>query len=375
MDLIVELPPSNGFNSIFVCVDRFTKMAHFIPTNSDVTAEQAASLYLQNVFRLHGLPGDIVSDRGQQFTSRFTRRLLDLCDVKGNHSTAYHPQTDGQTERTNQTLEQYLRIYCDYQQDDWHNLLPYAEFVYNNTQSSSTLISPFFANYGYHPRCNLRVLTPSPSESVNPTAELLVEKFKQLHLVLRANLQQSQEDYKKYHDRHAKEPPPINIGDMVWLNRRNIRTTRPSQKLDVKRMGPFKVEEIVGESKLAYRLALPPQMRIHPVFHVSLLEPYHQSSITSRQQPNPPPIEVEGELEYAVERILDSRIVNGRLKYHVDWEGWGPSDRTWEDHDELNRHAAGAIADFHEQYPTRPSIKDIRTRPPVASKRRSNRRN
>ena len=133
MDLIMELPVSNGFNSILVCVDRFSKMSHFIPTNSDLMAEGAASLYLQNVFRLHGLPNDIVSDRGQQFTSRFTRRLLELCEIKNNYSTAYHPQSDGQTERTNQTLEHYLRTYCDHQQDDWHDLLPYAEFVYNNT--------------------------------------------------------------------------------------------------------------------------------------------------------------------------------------------------------------------------------------------------
>jgi hypothetical protein len=373
MDLIVELPPSSGLNSILVCVDRFTKMAHFIPTNSDVTAEQAAKLYLNNVFKLHGLPGDIVSDRGQQFTSRFTRRLLDLCDVKGNHSTAYHPQSDGQTERTNQTLEQYLRIYCDYQQDDWHDLLPFAEFVYNNTQSSSTLITPFFANYGYHPRCNLRV-TASDSESINPTAEILVEKFKQLHSVLRSNLQTAQDRYKEHYDRHAQEPPVLNVGDMVWLNRKNIRTNRPSQKLDVKRMGPFRVEGIVGESKLAYRLALPHQMRVHPVFHVSLLEPYHQSSITSRRQPDPPPIEVEGELEYVVERILDSRIVNGRLKYHVDWEGWGPSDRTWEDHDELNRHAKDAIADFHQRCPGRPSAADVPSRSRPATRRSSRRK-
>jgi hypothetical protein len=182
MDLIVELPSSNGFDAIFVCVDRLTKMAHFMPTHSTITAEQAASLYIQNVFRLHGLPVDIVSDRGQQFTSRFTRRLLELCDIQGNRSTAYHPQSDGQTERTNQTLEQYLRIYCDYQQDDWHDLLPFSEFVYNNTQSSSTQLTPFFANYGYHPRCNLQLA--APGESINPTAEVLVERLRKLHTLL-----------------------------------------------------------------------------------------------------------------------------------------------------------------------------------------------
>ena len=118
MDYIVELPPSNGHNAILVCVDRLTKMAHFCPTTTNVTAEETAKLYVKHVFKNHGLPSDIVSDRGAQFTSAFTTKLLKLCDIHSNKSTAYHPQSDGQTERVNQTLEQYLRIFCDYQQDN-----------------------------------------------------------------------------------------------------------------------------------------------------------------------------------------------------------------------------------------------------------------
>jgi hypothetical protein len=368
MDLIVELPLSDGFDAILVCVDRFTKMAHFIPTNSNVTAEQAAQLYLRNVFRLHGLPSDIVSDRGQQFTSRFTRRLLELCDIKGNRSTAYHPQSDGQTERTNQTLEQYLRIYCDYQQDDWYDLLSYAEFVYNNTQNASTKLTPFFANKGYHPRYLLPV--SAPAESVNPTAERLVEQFRQLHGVLRDNLQHAQTQYKTYHDRHAKPAPQFQVGDQVWLNRRNIRTNRPSRKLDVKRMGPFQIEEIVGESQLAYRLQLPPQMRIHPVFHVSLLEPYKENRLAGRTQERPPPVEVEGELEYEVKEIVDSKVVRGKLQYHVEWVGYGPEERTWEPVEHVG-HAADAIEEYHQRYPNRPSPRDLPQPPPRRSQRRT----
>ena len=108
MDFIVELPESNGFNAILVCVDRLTKMAHFCPTTTNVTAEDTADLYLRHVFKHHGLPTDVVSNRGTQFVSRFSRRLYDLCKIKHNKSTAYHPQSDGQTERVNQVLEQYL---------------------------------------------------------------------------------------------------------------------------------------------------------------------------------------------------------------------------------------------------------------------------
>ena len=125
---------------------------------------------------------------------------------------------------------------------------------------------------------------------------------------LHSNLQQAQERYKKKHDLHTHPAPDIKVGDKVWLNRRNIRTTRPSWKLDVKRMGPFQVLEVVGGAKLVYKLELLAQMQIHPVFHVSLLEPYHESMFLGRVQATPKPVEVEGELEYEVARILDSKI-------------------------------------------------------------------
>ena len=128
MDFVVQLPLSQGYDAIYVCVDRFTTMAHFVATNSNITAEGTAELYLRNVFKGHGLPEDVVSDPGSQFVAKFTRRLLELVEVKGNRSTAYQLQSDGQTERTNQTMEQYLRVYCDYRQDDWSQLLPLAEF-------------------------------------------------------------------------------------------------------------------------------------------------------------------------------------------------------------------------------------------------------
>ena len=166
-----------------------------------------------------------VSDRGPQFVSHFTRHLLKRLDIEGNRSTAYHPQSDGQTERVNQTLEQYLRIYCDYQQDDWYQLLPLAEFVYNNSQNTSTRVSPFFANYGYHPRCSVTVAIP---EHTNPAAEALVNKLQAIQAELKGNLQQAQERYEEQHDRHTRPAPVITVGDKVWLNRRNIRTTRPS---------------------------------------------------------------------------------------------------------------------------------------------------
>ena len=365
MDFIVQLPRSDGYDAIYVYVDRLTKMAHFIPTNTTVTAKETAQLFYQHVWKHHGLPTDIVSDRGSQFVAKFTQHLLARLDIQGNRSTAYHPQSDGQTERVNQTLEQYLRVYCGYHQDDWNQLLPLAEFVYNNTQNSSTRVSPFFANYGHHPRCKITMAT----DSVNPAADDLVERLQTIHTELKEQLQRAQDKYKENHDRHA---PQFAIGDKVWLLHRNIQTTCPSQKLDVKRMGPFKILDVVGEGKLAYKLELPERMhQIHPVFHVSLLEPYHENRWEGRVQSPPPPDEIEGELEYEVREVLDSRIVRGKLKYLVDWVGYGPEERTWEPVEAVE-NAHEAVVAFHQAHPDRPSPADLPQRrvPPRHRQRR-----
>ena len=152
MDFIEGLPLSDGHDTILVVVCHLTKMALFIPTFRDIDAEDLACIFLSQVFAKHGTPTDIVSDQGKHFISRFWRSLCQLLGIKANLSTAYHPEMDGQTERVNQILEQYLRVYINYQHDDWLNLLPFAEFAYNNTSHSVTMVTPFFANKGVHPK-------------------------------------------------------------------------------------------------------------------------------------------------------------------------------------------------------------------------------
>ncbi|KAG1441610.1 hypothetical protein G6F55_013205 [Rhizopus delemar] len=131
MDFIVGLPQSGECNTIWVVVDRLTKVAHFIPCKDSIASKDLAFMFIRHIFRLHGLPKDIVIDRGSLFTSNFWKSLLSLLKIKPNMSTAFHTQTDGQTERTSSILEQYLRVYLNYQQDDWVSLLPLAEFSYN----------------------------------------------------------------------------------------------------------------------------------------------------------------------------------------------------------------------------------------------------
>jgi transposase InsO family protein len=151
MDFIVDLPKSKSFDSVFVVVDRLTKMAHFVPCNKTIIGKEPTRLFLENVYKYHGLPDDIISDRGMQFTSKFWQSLFKILQMKTNLSSSYHPQTDGQTERVNQVLEQYLRCFVNYHQDNWVDLLPVVEFAYNNTFQESIHQTSFFTNYGYHP--------------------------------------------------------------------------------------------------------------------------------------------------------------------------------------------------------------------------------
>jgi hypothetical protein len=244
-----------------------------------------------------------------------------------------------------------LQIYCDYHQDDWVQLLPLAEFVYNNTQNASTRVSPFFANYEYHPCCTVTVATGS----ANPVADHFTARLRAIQEELALQLKAVQTRYKAQFDRHATPTPPFAVGDKVWLSQRNIKTKRPSRKLDVQWLGPFRILEAVGSGKLAFRLELPTSMgKIHPVFHSSLLEPHRDNRWAKRVQELSPPVEVEGELEYEVGGVLDSKVDRGRLFYLVDWVGYSPEERTWEPAENVE-YTEDAVADFHRAHPQRPS--------------------
>jgi transposase InsO family protein len=359
MDFIVDLPPSpSGDNAILVTVDRFTKMAHFSATKTTADAADVARLFLRDVYRLHGLPADIISDRDKIFRSSFWRHLLSFLGVTPNMSTAFHPQTDGQTERVNQTLEQYLRIFCNYQQDNWQELLPLAEFAYNNSVHASTGMTPFSANHGYHPH-SVTTVTPHASSLDNPAAEELIASLRNAHKQLALNLADASATQARFYNRKVKKAPRFKKGNRVWLLRRNIKTTRPSGKLDYKRLGPFRIVKRIG--KAAFRLKLPASMRIHPVFHVSLLEPFRPNDIPGRTQDPPLPVIVDDQEEFEVEEVLDSRVRRGKLQYFVHWKDWPISSRTWEPQENL-AHAPDLVDEFHRAYPSKPHPDRLRPR-------------
>jgi len=171
MDFIEGLPLSDGHNMILVVVCHLTNMTLFIPTFREIDAEDLARVFLSQVFVKHGTPTNIVSDQGKHFISRFWQSLCQLLDIKANLSTTYHPETDGQIERVNQILEQYLRVYINYQQDNWVNLLPLAKFVYNNTSHLATMVTPFFAT---------RAFTPNSKCPSNLLCQTLLTKLLQI---------------------------------------------------------------------------------------------------------------------------------------------------------------------------------------------------
>src|SRR5436190_438213 len=283
-DYIVDLPLSNGFDALLVFIDRFTKMVHLIPCNKTADAPLFARMFLDHIIRLHGIPDSLVSDRGSIFTSHFWKCLTKLLGVNGRLSTSFHPQTDGQTERMNQTVEQYLRIYCNYQQDNWYDYLSLAEFAYNNAYQSSIKCSPFYANYGFNPQFHINLQHADASDV--PAAKDYAERLLQHHDALVENVKQAQDSQARYYDAKHKRIE-FAVGDKVWLLTPNIHTERPSKKLDWKRFGPYTISERIGLQ--AYRLDLPASMKIHPVFHVSLLEPYKPSTIPGRICDPPPP--------------------------------------------------------------------------------------
>jgi hypothetical protein len=176
IDHITDLPECEGFDCILVVACRLTKQAVFIPTRKDNDAKDLMRQFIVNVFSKHGLPLDITSDHGVVFVSSFWQELCRALGIKSNLSTAFHPQTDGQTERINQSLEQYLRLYINYLQDDWVNHLPIAEFAYNDTHHDSINMSPFFANKGFHPNLSIDLSRISHLEAQKATSS-----FKELH--------------------------------------------------------------------------------------------------------------------------------------------------------------------------------------------------
>ena len=351
MDFITELPMCEGFDTIMVVVDRHTKMAHFSPCHHSIDAEKTAVLYIDRIFRHHGIPGELITDRDVRFVSDFWQSFWAQLGADYKMSTGFHPQTDGQTERTNQALNQYLRIYTSYLQDNWVSLLPMAEFSINNSVQVSTGLTPFFANAAYNPS-GIEGGRTAPTDDANELASFMDDLSK----FLTENLTLATEDMKRFADRNRNPAPKYTKGDKVLISTKNIKTMRPKAKWSDKWIGPYTIIKEAYTNSDAYVLELPSTVKMHNVFHTSLLIPYRDNSNPKRVQPPPPPVKIDGEVEDEVEAILDCKIRYGRLKYWVRWKGYGPKDDSWMDEDYMS-HCQDLVDSFHIKYP-KPTIKN-----------------
>jgi hypothetical protein len=353
MDFIMQLPMTKqGNDAIMVVVDKLSKQAHFIPTKTNVSAPEVASLFFREIVRHHGVPKNVISDRDPRFTSLFWKALWQQLGTKLSMSTAYHPQSDGQTEVTNKTLENMLRAYADYRQDNWDECLTSAEIAYNNSVQVSTGYTPYYLNCGQHPNLPIVDAVNEEAKSNNPTVNELLSRMHEAITTAKANLQAAQQRQSHYANQHRRELI-FTVGDQVMLSTVNFRVMNPDRtvKLMPRFIGPLRVKKVVSD--VAYELQLPPSLKVHPVFHVSKLKAYHPDTQFEREQAaRPPPEIVDGEEEYEVERIMDMRERgrgrSRRVEYLVKWKGYPEYEATWERESHLT-HAQEALRDFQEE--------------------------
>jgi transposase InsO family protein len=353
-DFVTGLPLSRGHTAILTVVDRLTKMRHFIPCTDKVTAKDTAQLFLDHVWKLHGLPDTVTSDRGPQFVSELWNEICKRLQIKVKLSTGYHPQTNGQSENGNKQIEQFLRGYVNYYQDDWASWLAVGEFALNRGLSTATGMAPFFANYGWFPRLSFDTVTETHQELAQDD---FVERLREINEFCRHSIEKTQQAQIQQANRHRR-PAQMKVGDRVFLSTKNIRTERPSRKLENKWIGPFDVKEQAGND--AFRLALPATMKIHPEFHSSFLQRAAGDPYKGQQQSEQGPIIVNDQEEWELEEILAARLSKGQLQYRVKWIGFD-EDYTWYPAENFE-NAREAIEAFHTAHPTAPIAKGKRER-------------
>jgi hypothetical protein len=382
--MVTDLPVTlAGFDAILVFVDRLTKMVHLVPCEKSLDAQGFVDLLISNVIRLHGTPRDIVSDRGSIFTAQFTKYFAQLNGILQSHSSAYHPQSDGQTEVMNRVLEDVLRCYVGTQQHMWDKFLPFVEFCINNSYSEATRNTPFLLNYGVNPRhpaiaklVHAHIALHGPTWKDQPHSHPMrqpavtlyaaaLREVAEVPAVTRftADMQRAIQHTKLFLEaararmRLVANPRRSNkweprVGELVWLRTTNLKIQHGgSNKLYPRFVGPFPISRIINRS--AVRLDLPSEMKVHPVFHISLLRPHVARPVDGSEgriiPPPPPPIIIEDDEHFEVETILQARdkVVSSKMtphgrvrrtkkQYLVKWLGYGHEHNQWKDEGELD---------------------------------------
>ena len=362
MDFIVNLPPCarTGNDCILVFVCKLTKLRHFVACKTSIDAPATARLFLQHVVRLHGMPERIISDRDPRFTAHFWRAFWAGLGTTLSMSTAYHPQTDGQTENANRTLEIMLRSVVNFEQDDWEEHLPAAELATNNARNETTGLTPFYMFYGRDARLPLDLaIAPLTAARNNPSAADALARWRSALVRARETTKTAQARQKKYADAHRRDVT-FAVGDRVLLSTANLKLvgeSKRARKFTERFIGPYRVKRVINAN--AYELELPPQLKIHPTINVSQLKEYHDGSAAfparpaAITRPEPAAVTNDGAPEWEVERILDHRSYGRRkvLQYLILWKGYPVHEATWEPIEHLD----GAL-DLVTAYNTRKKI-------------------
>ena len=356
MDLIPALPENkNGYDCIITFVDRLTKMATFTPCKTAIDAPGVMRIFRRDIFRLHGLPTVIVSDRDTRFTSSFWKAVMDALGTKLAMSTSRHPQTDGQSERANRTIEQILRAYTNERADDWDEHLDLAEFAYNNTVNPTTGFSPFYLNSGRHPETpvTLARLLRSDYEPNLPAAVDFLEHLDNCLLAARSHITRAQAAQKHYADKKRRDVA-FSVGDEVLISTRDL-PWKDRNKFRHEFIGPFRV--VAKSSPVNYELKLNRRMTIHNKFHVSQLRPYNTTD------------DYPGRVRYSSDDILadlEGPIKNehvaavngkrwrvygrgGQWQYLVKWSGRPDHEKSWESEKRLLPHCQQLLDSYNQR--------------------------
>ncbi|KAL0190948.1 hypothetical protein M9458_013646 [Cirrhinus mrigala] len=313
VDFITDLPESEGNTCVLVIVDRFSKSCKLVPLKGLPTAMETAEQLFHQVFRHFGLPEEIVSDRGPQFTSHVWKAFFKLLGVSVNLSSGYHPQTNGRTGRENQELGRYLRAYCQDDQPSWSREEP----------------------------------------SNVPAVDHWFRESERAWDLAHHHLQRAVRRHKSFADARRRAAPNYQPGDLFWLSTPDLRLHLPCRKLSPRYIGPFRILRQINN--VTFQLPLPPRYHIHPTFHVSLLKPFSPSATEppGAEAEPPPPEVLDQPSVFTVHKILDSQHRRGHLEYLVDWEGYGPEERSWVNGDDVLDPLV--LLEFHCSHPNRPA--------------------
>jgi transposase InsO family protein len=343
-----------GYDMVFAVVDRLGKRAVTIPCYATITAEESARIYYERIFPIFGLPESIVSDRGPQFVSAFWDEVCKIVGIRKKLSTAYHPQTDGQTEAWNRVLDQSLRYFINHYQNNWSDLLPVMDYAHATTPHTTTGLSPFEVEFGRRARTQFdwemsKTDGMPPREKMSrDEGQAWIARIRDAWQTARASMTQAQQAYKKQADKHRRSED-FEVGDEVFVKKTGWITDRPSLKLDNPMAGPYRILEKKGHS---YKLDLPASIKVHPVFPPDRLRKAPKDPLPGQKIAPPPPEVVNGENEWEVEKVLASRIYYGRLQYQVAWRGWDP-DPTFYDAENF-KNATSTLKTYHKENPATP---------------------